>query len=74
MGDDVLSYYDWQPGNCFKCARQKVPTTPVSRVTAQCGKRYTVRACQQCLLEMEAQRKRAAERKGEEYMPGRVGL
>ncbi|MEU2724103.1 hypothetical protein [Streptomyces smyrnaeus] len=73
MDDDVLSFYDWQPGDCFKCAHRNVPTTPVSRVTAQCGKTHIVRACQRCLREMEAQRKRAAERRGERYEPGQLG-
>lgn len=73
MSSEVLSYYEWQPGDCFKCAGREVPTTPAGRITPQSGTAHTVRACQKCILEMEAQRQRAAERRGERYEPGQIG-
>ncbi|WP_030407557.1 hypothetical protein [Streptomyces albus] len=74
MNEDVLDHYTWATGDCFKCAGRGIPTARVGRITAQSGDTHPVRACRDCLRQMEAQRKRDAERRAEQYEPGRLGL
>lgn len=71
--EDVLARYWWAVGQCFKCARSEVDTTNVGEIVAQSGEAVPVRACRDCVLDLEAVRRRAAERKGLRYEPGHVG-
>ncbi|GHJ21592.1 hypothetical protein TPA0909_32060 [Streptomyces albus] len=56
MNEDVLDHYTWATGDCFKCAGREIPTARVGRITAQSGATHPVRACRDCLWQMEAQR------------------
>jgi hypothetical protein len=74
MEDDaILALYEWAPGNCFRCARTGLDTTSVKRIDTPAGVRYDVRACRDCVLAIEGERKRQAEEAGQEYVPGRAG-
>lgn len=68
--DEILSLYEWSPGSCFRCAREGLDTTLLSVIRPPAGGRYEVRACRDCILDLEAGRERAAERAGVAYAPG----
>lgn len=70
--NDVLVLYPWQPGDCFRCARKRVDTTEVDEITPRSGEPVPLRACQRCVLALERERARNAERGGETYTPGRL--
>jgi hypothetical protein len=75
MPDDaekILALYDWTAGDCFRCARRNVDTTEVDEITPRSGKPTPLRACQSCVLILERELARSAERSGEAYTPGRL--
>ncbi len=74
MNDDIAGLYTWAPGACFKCARTGLPTTRLDQIDTPAGVRYDVRACVDCLLDLERERQRHAERTGRKYVPGLLGL
>jgi hypothetical protein len=70
---DILALYDWTAGgDCFRCARKGVDTTEVDEITPRSGERVTLLACQRCVVILERQRARSAQRDGEPYTPGRL--
>lgn len=71
--DDILALYEWTPGSCFRCARTGLDTTHIKTVRPRSGPAREVRACRDCVLELEEVRRRDAERHGVEYVPGHVG-
>lgn len=71
--DEILACYSWATGTCFRCARLDVATTRMAWIIPRSGEAYDVRACQHCVLDLEAARRRLAARRGEEYEPGRLG-
>ena len=70
--DQVLALYKWEEGKCFRCARAAVPTARITQVMASSGT-YDVRACEGCVLDLEAMRRHAARNQGRPYEPGRLG-
>lgn len=70
---EILSHYKWATGNCFRCANADTPTTLLAEITPPAGDRYEVRVCERCVLELEGERRRYAERTGREYKPGLLG-
>lgn len=60
--EDVLSRYSWACGDCFRCARRAVPTALVDELTVRSGERHGLRACRRCVLLIEQERSREAER------------
>lgn len=71
--EKILDCYSWIPGTCFRCARADVDTARVGWVRPQAGGEHEVRACRECLLALEADRRNVAERRGEVYQPGCLG-
>jgi hypothetical protein len=71
--DEILGLYPWSSGACFRCARGKVDTTHLAEICTPAGAHYDVRACRACVLELEDERRRYAERRGLTYRPGRLG-
>ncbi|MDG9701643.1 hypothetical protein [Streptomyces sp. DH37] len=71
--EKILDCYRWRPGTCFRCARTGVDTARIGRVRPQAGGEHEVRACRKCVLALEADRRSAAERRGEIYEPGQLG-
>lgn len=71
--DEILGLYQWQTGTCFKCAHTGIDTTRLREITTRAGVRYDVRACRDCVLALEGERRRIAEKQGREYVPGRLG-
>ena len=70
----ILNLYQWQPGICFRHhARGEVLTARVKTIHPRCGHEEEVRACQDCVLEMEQERWAAAGRLGVDYEPGHAG-
>lgn len=70
----ILDLYQWAPGICFRHpAKGKQPTTPVQRVRPRTGPSEEVRACADCVLELERQRWVAAREGGYAYRPGHAG-
>lgn len=70
----ILDLYEWEPGTCFRHPhRGEVPTTHIETIRPPAGGIQDVRACQDCVLAMEAERAAAAERQGSDYAPGGVG-
>jgi hypothetical protein len=70
--DQILALYDWSTGDCFRCANKAVDTTLVAVMCPPADGRQEVRACQRCVLALEAMRRRAAQRRSEPYEPGRL--
>lgn len=70
--NDVLALYPWQPGDCFRCAREGVDTTEVDEITPRSGEPVALRACQRCVIILERARARSAQRAGGTYTPGRL--
>ncbi|MER6350710.1 hypothetical protein ABT186_02340 [Streptomyces sp. NPDC001634] len=67
----VLNLYEWQMGVCFRHpAKGEVLTTHVKTIRPPAGGIQDVRACRECVLEMEEQRHGAAARRGQHYQPG----
>lgn len=65
----ILAAYEWRAGRCFKCGAANVPTAPVGELP-QCAGAVAVSACKPCVLRLEQDRERAAERYGWPYAPG----
>lgn len=70
---DILALYEWATGDCFRCAQAGVGTTYLGELNPPGGGHYEIRICQECVLELEEERQRYAERKGYEYEPGKLG-
>lgn len=71
--DGILNAYDWRRGDCFRCARTRITATSLGMIVTELGDRYEVRACRACVLHLEAEARRQAERDGREYKPGQLG-
>lgn len=70
----LLALYDWAPGRCFRHPELgEVETAHLKQLHPRRGPAQDVRACKACVLELETERRRAAERAGREYQPGRAG-
>jgi hypothetical protein len=71
----ILDLYEWSPGVCFRHPSKGVAlTTHVKTIRPPAGGIQDVRACRECVLRMEEQRRVAAERDGVGYKPGQLGL
>ncbi|KMS78328.1 hypothetical protein ACH49_16740 [Streptomyces leeuwenhoekii] len=71
----ILDLYAWEEGVCFRCpSKGLVPTAHVETIRPSAGGVQDVRACRDCILQMEADRKSAAARRGRPYSPGRIGI
>lgn len=71
--DVVLALYEWRIGSCFRCADTDVYVTPIGDVTTPAGDAYNLAACGGCVLTLERERQRHAERRGLTYRPGSLG-
>lgn len=70
-GEEILPLYPWGSGTCFRHPQAgEVDTTCIAVLRPQCGPAREIRACRACVLAMEHDRRRAAERSGLEYTPG----
>ena len=71
----ILKLYAWEQGICFRHpAKGAVPTTHVWTVRPPAGGIQDIRACEECVVSMEEQRKRTAERLGRPYTPGGLAV
>jgi hypothetical protein len=70
--EEILNLYKWETGTCFQCARPGLDTTLVEVLHPTSSPPQQIRACRDCLLVLEAERRLAAARKGEPYEPGQV--
>lgn len=70
---EILAHYQWATGECFKCARSAVRTTRLGALCPPSGGHYEIRVCEECILELEDERRRHAERGGRKYEPGALG-
>lgn len=69
----ILGLYEWEPGVCFRHpSKGEVPTAHVETIRPSAGGLQDVRACGECVIDMEEQRKALAARTGETYTPGRL--
>jgi hypothetical protein len=72
--EQILALYDWQPGICFRHPSQgEQPTTVVGVVHPREGGERDVRACADCVINLEDIRREDAARRGSEYEPGHLG-
>lgn len=71
--DVILAFYDWEVGSCFRCGIAGAYTTRLDEITTPSGATYVLRACGCCVLELEEERRRCAERRSTEYRPGLLG-
>jgi hypothetical protein len=70
----ILDLYQWAPGICFRHpAKGEIDTTRVSTLRPRGGGQEEVRACRECVLDMEAARQEGAEEAGRPYFPGMLG-
>lgn len=58
----ILDLYDWEPGVCFRHpSKGRVPTAHVETIRPLAGGLQDVRACEDCVLAMEAVRGQGGE-------------
>ncbi|WP_416476865.1 hypothetical protein [Streptomyces sp. LKA04] len=70
----ILDLYEWAGGVCFRHpGKGQVATTHVETIRPAGGGLQDVRACVECVLDMERLRAGAAARRGTAYLPGRLG-
>lgn len=73
--DEVLALYDWAPGVCFRHpASGETDTTKVTTIQPRRAEAHEVRACRDCILDLEAARQAAVEGAGQVYVPGAAGM
>lgn len=69
----ILDLYNWQEGLCFRHpARGAQSTAHIKTIRPPAGGLQDVRACAECVLQIEDAKKRAAARSGETYRPGQL--
>ena len=69
----ILDLYDWEPGICFRHPSQgEVPTAHIKTIRPLAGGMQDVRACRECVADIEETREGAAHRKGRSYEPGNL--
>lgn len=62
----ILDLYDWEPGICFRHpAKGEVPTAHVETIRPAGGGLQDVRACTDCVIEMQELRIRTGRCHGE---------
>lgn len=71
--DEILALYEWTLGDCFRCALTHLHVTRIDTITTPAGHDYVLDACGSCVLAMEEERRRHAERRGARYEPGELG-
>lgn len=70
----ILDLYTWRVGVCFRHpARGDQDTAHIKTIHPPAGEPQDVRACAECVLQIEAAREAAAAREGGRYSPGRLG-
>lgn len=70
----IIDLYEWSTGVCFRHpARGKVATTVVGAIHPQPDATHEVRACVECVVNMEDIRREDAARSGGQYEPGHLG-
>jgi len=70
----ILDLYTWRQGVCFRHPyKGEVPTAHIRTVRPRDGDPETVRACRDCVVEMEQERWAEAQREGAKYEPGHAG-
>lgn len=70
----TLGLYTWRPATCFRHPEKGiVDTTIVGVVHPRDNGEWEVRACEECVVQMEDIRREEAARSGSEYEPGRLG-
>ncbi len=69
--EQILNLYEWEPGVCFRHpGHGEVMTAHVGTLRPAAGGIQDVRACRECVVELEGERVEAARRLGKEYAPG----
>lgn len=68
--DAILALYEWAIGTCFRCGSAGLFVTRLDSILTPRGERYDLSACGGCVLDMEEERRRHAERRGAPYQPG----
>lgn len=71
--DAILALYEWKVGACFRCGQAELFVTGVDEINTPRGERYDLSACGACVLDLEEERRRYAERRGRTYEPGGLG-
>lgn len=72
--EEILAFYVWEPGVCFRHPTAgEVHTTVVRTLHPRADGDYPVRACHDCVIAIEAAREEAARLAGIAYKPGRAG-
>lgn len=70
----ILDRYEWRPGTCFRHPSDgQVPTAHVKTIRPRVGPEEEVRACEDCVVQMEQERWVEAGREGVPYEPGHAG-
>lgn len=59
----VLGSYSWVWGSCFRCADERILTAFVDELPTPTGELHVLRACRRCILLIEQERAREAERR-----------
>lgn len=71
--DAILALYDWEVGACFRCGQTDLFVTRLDEIVTPRGEQYGLSTCGACVLDMEEERRRFAERRGRTYKPGGLG-
>lgn len=72
--EEVLALYSWSAGTCFRHPEQgEQRTTHLATLHPRTGAQVDIRGCEACVVRLEAERRRVAERDGAPYQPGQLG-
>ncbi|WP_405941653.1 hypothetical protein [Streptomyces sp. NBC_00207] len=72
--EEILALYQWREGACFRHpALGTTQTTHLGTLHPRAGDEADIRGCRACVLDLEAERMRAAMRAGLRYEPGHLG-
>jgi hypothetical protein len=70
----LFALYEWTAGICFRHPEQgEIQTTHLVTLHPRTGEELDIRGCRDCVLLLEGQRERAANRSGDAYQPGQLG-
>lgn len=74
MNRQILDLYTWETGVCFRHPGEgRQPTAYLRTIHPAAGGAEELRACRGCVVALEAEKCRAAERAGIHYRPGTIG-
>ncbi|MYU24673.1 hypothetical protein [Streptomyces sp. SID8352] len=72
--EQILHLYDWHPGICFRHpGKGAIPTTVIGVIHPRGEGQRDIRACTDCVIDLENATRERLARADEPYRPGQLG-